>query len=105
MFNFFDRKFGVIKNICSNLAYWNLHERTLTRSIGSDYLVNGSKLKFMHFSKIDKFHSICSSEGSNPVSLLRNPEFMILYDNYIQDLLKFGFQRWRAMPYRYDYFE
>jgi hypothetical protein len=110
--NFFGDRMGMVKDPGANVSYWNLHERALTRDTESSYSVNGSKLKFMHFSKIYNHASIGTSaeKGKNQLSrvgsqLLRNPEYRELYQTYIEELASAGFEKLRSTPYRYSRFE
>lgn len=40
----------VLRDPGFNVAYWNLHERTLSRDVGGNLHVNGSPLRFFHYS-------------------------------------------------------
>ncbi len=43
----------IIKHPGCNVAYWNLHERSLS-FINNKYIVNGEELQFFHFSGVNK---------------------------------------------------
>jgi len=43
----------IITDVGCNVAYWNLHQRSLTTSADGDVLVNGTPLRFFHFSGHD----------------------------------------------------
>jgi hypothetical protein len=106
--SFFGERLGVIKDAGANVAYWNLHERNLSRGTELDYVVNGSKLKFVHFSGIDINDKDGISAGARwkNISLIDYPEYSELFAAYKDELTKAGFQERRAsMPYRYNYFE
>ena len=52
-------------NVGYNVAFWNIHERTLSKSLDGSYLVNGSyPLIFFHFSAFDE---------KNPALLSKRP--------------------------------
>jgi len=64
-----------------NVAYWNLHERELTKRDGS-YFVNNEPLVFYHFSgfRFDKPESV--SVHQNRVSFSTHPTLKGLFDEY-----------------------
>lgn len=105
---FFGERVGVINDPGANVAYWNLHERNLTRDVRSNYLVNGSVLKFIHYSSIDLADNdgISANARKKNISLITYPEYRDLFSTYKDGLIKAGFkERMANMPYRYNYFE
>jgi hypothetical protein len=53
---FFD-DLGISFHLGYNVAFWNLHERSLARDVAGRYLVNGRfPLVFFHFSSFDEAH-------------------------------------------------
>ncbi len=103
--NFYAEQVGIVPNAGANVAYWNLHERSLTRDAVGDYYVNGDRLKFMHFSKMEKFFGTSPESRKKPNSLLENPEYSALYEVYADELASSGFLERRMIPYRYNYFD
>jgi hypothetical protein len=54
-------------NVGYNVAFWNIHERTLSRSLDGAYLVNGSyPLIFFHFSAFDEKNPALLSKRAFP---------------------------------------
>lgn len=64
-----------------NMSYWNLHERTVIKE-GDNYFVNGSPLKFFHFSgyKISDPNKI--SRYQNRFTFEQRPDIVPLYKGY-----------------------
>jgi glycosyltransferase involved in cell wall biosynthesis len=44
---------ALLRDAGMNVAYWNLHERTITQGAGGTWRVNGELLRFFHFSGFD----------------------------------------------------
>jgi hypothetical protein len=84
-----------------NVAYWNLHERTLTVRDGV-WFVNGQPLRFMHFSGYDPElpWMLSKHPGANPrVLLSEHPEARELADAYGAELIRAGHPTLRRNPY------
>lgn len=66
-----------------NVAHWNMHQRSITKS-QSGYQVNGQSLIFFHFSGYDPScpDMISRPHGKGPVSLQGRPEYQELYRDY-----------------------
>ena len=43
----------VVRDTGCNVAYWNLHQRTLERTLDGDYTIDGKPLRFFHYSGHD----------------------------------------------------
>jgi hypothetical protein len=106
--SFFGERVGVIKDAGANVAYWNMHERNLTGDVKSNYYVNGSRLKFVHYSSIDLIdkNGISGNARYKNISLVTYPEYRELFTTYKDELIEAGFkERMASMPYRYNYFD
>jgi hypothetical protein len=86
-----------------NVAYWNLHERTITR--GDDgYLVNGVPLRFFHFSGYSPTApDVLSRYQGTPTRIhLRDlPVVREICDHYRDGLLRARYEEVADLPYRY----
>ena len=106
---FFGGQLEVLRDAGANVAYWNLHERNLAEDSRSNYLVNGSRLKFMHFSSIDLADSDGISSNipkSKNINLVTYPEYKDIYLTYKRELIDAGHQERKSKtPYRFNYFE
>jgi glycosyltransferase involved in cell wall biosynthesis/SAM-dependent methyltransferase len=87
-----------------NVAYWNLHKR-LVRRENDHFEVNGSPLRFFHFSgfKPDTPLVLSHHAGTRPRILLsQNPDLARLCEEYGRRVLAHGYGRDQEAAYRYD---
>jgi hypothetical protein len=92
-----------LQNPGANVAYWNIHERAITRRAGA-YQSNGEPLLFFHFSqwRISRPHDLA---WGRPVASGTDTEALaVLGAAYKEDLLASGFAHCRAWPYGYARF-
>ncbi|RZL19663.1 MAG: hypothetical protein EOO89_02665 [Pedobacter sp.] len=91
-------KVYVVKDAGYNVAYWNLHERTIELT-GNGYVVNGtSLLMFFHFSGAGLN---CIQENTLSVHPTRytftsRPDVLPLFEDYIAGLKKHSFEQYNA---------
>ena len=93
-------------NICRNkglnMAYWNLHERTL----GGDLVVNGEvPLVFYHFSGISIADPSAISNYQNRFSLSTRADLSELFKLYCAAVIKNGYEKFRSLPYAYAVYQ
>jgi len=93
--------FHVLRDPGANVSYWNLHERRLERQ-GDSYRVDGSPLRFFHFSGFDPDRPFALSERQSRVRLADEPILARLCDEYATALHADGLARGRAREYPYD---
>jgi len=94
----------VVKDPGLNLAYWNLHGRTLTWT-GSGYEVDGQPLRFFHFSGFDhrRPHLLSKHQADRPRILLSDrPALKRLCGEYLDDLSQAGIHAPAALTYGWD---
>jgi glycosyltransferase involved in cell wall biosynthesis len=84
-----------------NAAYWNLHERPITR-IGDEWLVDGEPLSFFHFSGYIPFSPGSLSKHQNRHNLASMPALQSLTDFYAQVLLRNGYEDSSIWPYAFE---
>lgn len=84
-----------------NVAYWNLHERTVEK-ISDEYLVEGRPLAFFHFSGYYPLQINKLSKHQTRHELLDIPSVKELCDRYGERLLKCGYVEVKDFPYAYD---
>ncbi len=91
---------AVLRDPGVNVAYWNLHERTLDR-VGANYTVNGERLRFFHFSGFDPRKPHALSKHQTRTRLSHEPILAQLCDAYADALRERGFTEARSLhsPY------
>jgi hypothetical protein len=73
-----------------NMAYWNLHERTLS-SVNNKYFVNDKyPLIFYHYSGYNVNHPDVISRYQNRYTFNDRPEMKVLFDEFTLDLRSNG---------------
>jgi hypothetical protein len=79
----------VIEHYGCNMAYWNLHERTLTLKM-NEYIVNNEQpLIFYHFSGVDATLSQIVSIDNYRHQFAGNETLKKLYQDYLSDVDRF----------------
>ena len=94
----------IVRDPQYNVAYWNLHGRTLAWT-GAGYEVNGRPLAFYHFSGYSPFspHLLSKHQGDRPRILLsEHPDLSRLCEQYAERLLRNGATADGGPGYGYD---
>ena len=93
----------VLKDRGYNMAYWNLHERELSKG-NEGWLVNGhSPLVFFHFSGIELHNADCEiSRYQNRFSLTSRTDLAEIFSFYRREVLAAGFDEANS-GYQYSY--
>jgi hypothetical protein len=94
----------ILRDAGLNVAYWNLHERTLTTE-NNTIRVNGDTLKFFHFSGLDPAApwQLTKHAGANPrVEINADPILKVLVNDYSGLLQSAGHAEQKKMPYGFD---
>lgn len=84
-----------------NVAYWNLHERRLTRD-DSGWKVDGEPLVFFHFSGYSPNDPHTLSKHQNRHQLDNLPELKALTDAYAELLAVNGYEETSSWPYAFE---
>ncbi|MCU1432628.1 MAG: hypothetical protein JWP95_1733, partial [Actinotalea sp.] len=96
----------VLRDKSLNAAYWNVHERPVTRGQDGRWEVAGSPLRFFHFSGYDPaIPSVLSKhQGHHPRNLLSELDGLrALCQEYAAELVESGHVQMRKQPYRHDH--
>ncbi len=91
----------VLKNPSYNLAYWNLHERALSK-IGGNYYVDREPLKFFHFSGINAKNPTLVSKHQNRYNWDNIEPLHELFESYRLELINNGYDLYSKMACVYD---
>lgn len=87
-----------------NMAYWNLHERTL-RLTANGRVVNGQyPLRFYHFSGIDVEDRGALSTHTNRFTLVDRPDLQDLFDDYKNRVRRNRIPALDSLAYGFDKF-
>lgn len=95
----------VCRDAGMNVAYWNMHERHLNIEVNSEISVNGTPLRFFHFSGYDADAptQLSRHDGVTArVSLDDRPVVRRLADAYGQMIVDRDHHRLRHRPYQWD---
>lgn len=98
----FDR-IGIVRHPGCNVAYWNLHDRRVTRA-GDRWLANGELLLFYHFSDFDPARPEVLSGHQDRFDLAELPDLKSLFSDYCARLEANGLQATRGLPYGYAHY-
>jgi len=93
----------ILRDAGLNAAYWNLHDREITRADDGTWLANDRPLRFFHFSGYDPAKPWLLSKhlGPQPRTLLsEHPGLLALCDAYGAELNEFEHVTLRKNPYR-----
>ncbi len=94
----------VVRDLGCNVAYWNLHERTITQRDGH-YLVNREyPLRFFHFSGIDPEDKSQLSRHCNRYQLGERPDLATLFRDYRERVFGMGYSNLKDCPYGFATF-
>ncbi len=89
-----------------NVAYWNLHSRSIKRDNGT-WMCNGSPLHFFHFSGYSPPGTLISSHipsHAARIQLSNRRDIRELFKEYKLLLLANGYEAASSWPYSFDYF-
>ena len=81
-----------------NLAYWNLHGRTLARTSGG-WTIDGQPLDFFHFSGFDPARPDILSKHQDRIRVAKDSPLADLLSDYAAALHRNGHETSRAIPY------
>ncbi|MDF0692742.1 glycosyl transferase [Aquirufa ecclesiirivi] len=88
----------ISRHLGLNMAYWNLHERTLTGE-NIPYSVNDAvPLIFFHFSGYHPENPTEISKYQNRYTFQEKPDVATIFDQYAQILIKNGHEMYKKFP-------
>jgi hypothetical protein len=94
----------ILRDASYNVAYWNLQHRQISLSHGT-FLVNGSPLRFFHFSGYDPDHPDRLSKHQNRHRIEELPALQALVQQYSKLLYGYGYRDSCRWPYAYGSFD
>ena len=97
---------ALLRDAGCNMAYWNLHERSLTGNSASPMVENKSgaavPLRFFHFSGIEAGKAGSLSRHTNRYNLEQRPDLQVLFSEYKEAVLKAADAVLTRLPYGFD---
>lgn len=100
----FYEKVHILRDHTYNVAYWNLHERTITME-GEDLKINGAPCSFFHFSGYNPTQSSKISKHQNRFQMAQIGEGKKAYDWYKGKLLAQNFIDINQWPYAFGFYD
>ncbi len=87
-----------------NVAYWNLMHRSLSRRDGA-WWVNGSPMRFFHFSGYCLDQPEIISKYQNRFRLSERPDLQALFHEYGERVTSEGHSELSRLPYHFGFFD
>jgi hypothetical protein len=100
----FVSRFEILRDPAYNVAYWNLAQRNLEISNGT-FVINGSPLRFFHFSGFDPQNPECLSRSQSRIVVRKRTALEVLLNTYAEQLNQQGHADCSKWPYAYGSFE
>jgi hypothetical protein len=96
---------AILRHAGCNMAYWNLHERRLSRDSAGEYIVNGdSALCFFHFSGIVVDDPEMLSRNTDRFTLAERPDVQGIFASYKAAVVMNRDPEREAAPYGFNRF-
>ncbi|MBR7633451.1 glycosyl transferase [Janthinobacterium lividum] len=92
------------KSFGCNMAYWNLHERLLSKKEGSWVVNQTEPLYFFHFSGLLLNEENDISKYQNRFNLIQRPDLKELFSAYRQELRDNGHLNFQSLKYGFSTF-
>jgi hypothetical protein len=87
-----------------NMAYWNLHERKLSKSVDGWLVNDSSRLMFFHFSNLDPADRENIKKSLVKPTLKEREDLREIFSEYREQLYRHGYKEENKMRYQYDYY-
>ena len=95
-------KAEILRHPGYNVAYWNMPHREISPDDG--WTVNGEPLHFFHFSGVVPGDGSVFSKHQNRYTAANIGALKSLLDEYLDALAGNDHEKWRGIPYAYNYF-
>jgi hypothetical protein len=87
-----------------NMAYWNLHERRLSKSADGWLVNDSSRLMFFHFSNLNPADKESIKKSLVKPTLKEREDLREIFSDYREQLYRHGYKEEETVPYHYDYY-
>jgi glycosyltransferase involved in cell wall biosynthesis len=91
----------ILKDPALNVAYWNLHERSL-QQVDEGFTVNGKPLAFFHFSGFNPNNLDTLSKHQTRHQLSGNPALASIARRYADELFARGYKEFSRIPVAFN---
>lgn len=88
-----------------NVAFWNLHERSVGKTTSGEWQAGGDPLVFFHFSGVDRNDDSVFSRHQNRFSAAGVGEAVHLLRRYQSALKTHDDEAWSSIPYAYGTYD
>jgi hypothetical protein len=95
---------AVLRDPTCNVAFWNLHERQLSRR-GDDYFVNDRPVTFFHYSGFNPNRRLTLSKHQDRVAVEKGSALADLLDHYADLQIAHGFDTCSKWGYGHNHFD
>jgi hypothetical protein len=104
LFPCFSNDISILRLPGCNMAYWNLHERKLSKS-AEGWLVNdSSRLMFFHFSNLNPADKESIKKSLVKPTLKEREDLREIFSEYREQLYRHGYKEEIKVRYHYDYY-
>jgi len=100
----FSEELKIIRLPGCNMAYWNLHERTLSKNAEGWIVNSSSPLFFFHFSNLDMDDTESIRKSLKTPTLKDREDLRIIFSEYRDQLRSNGYDESRTIRYHYGYY-
>jgi len=104
LFPCFSSEIGILRLPGCNMAYWNLHERKLSKSADGWLVNDSSPLMFFHFSNIDPADKESIKKSLVKPTLKEREDLREIFSEYREQLYRHGYKEEKIARYHYDYY-
>jgi hypothetical protein len=93
---------GICRDLGCNMAYWNLHERSLFQNMGNYWVNNSTPLCFFHFSGVEVDDPAMLSKNTDRFTLEDRPDLTALFSRYKAEIIRNRVPSRDGIPYGFD---
>ncbi|MFZ2225212.1 MAG: hypothetical protein WAV26_11075 [Candidatus Deferrimicrobium sp.] len=104
LFPCFSDDIGILRLPGCNMAYWNLHERKLNKSVDGWLVNDSSRLMFFHFSNLDPLDKEGIMKSLGKPTLKEREDLREIFSGYREQLHRHGCNEEKPIRYHYDYY-
>lgn len=94
----FYERVKIFKNMGYNVAYWNLHERTLSVVDGKYFINDTTPLVFYHYASFRPLNPTLISSGQRRYTFEDRPDIVSLFQNYCTTVFGIGYKEFNKTP-------